>query len=46
LQISDVSDEHVGSIFCSACYLLPAGFLLGKFFDPEDGGGMFFRSVG
>jgi hypothetical protein len=25
----------------SACYLLYAGFLLGLFFDPEDGGDMF-----
>jgi hypothetical protein len=25
----------------SACYLLHAGFLLGLFFDPEDGGDMF-----
>jgi hypothetical protein len=27
------------------CYLLYAGFFL-TFFGPEDGGGMFFRSVG
>jgi hypothetical protein len=26
---------------CSACYLLHAGFLLGLFFNPEDGGDMF-----
>jgi hypothetical protein len=25
----------------SACYLIHAGFLLGLFFDPEDGGDMF-----
>jgi hypothetical protein len=25
----------------SACYLSHAGFLLGLFFDPEDGGDMF-----
>jgi hypothetical protein len=27
------------------CYLLHAGFLLGLFFDPEDGGDMFLRNV-
>jgi hypothetical protein len=30
----------------SACYLLRAGFLLGLFSDPEDGGDMFFRNIG
>jgi hypothetical protein len=29
----------------SACYLLYADFLLGLFFDAEDGGEMFFRNV-
>jgi hypothetical protein len=29
----------------SACYLLHAGFLLGFFFDLEDGGDMFLRIV-
>jgi hypothetical protein len=29
-----------------ACYLLHAGFLLGLFFDPEDGRDMFLQNVG
>jgi hypothetical protein len=29
-----------------ACHLLHTGFLLGFFFDPEDGGDMFLRNVG
>jgi hypothetical protein len=29
-----------------AKHLLHAGFLLTFFFDPEDGGDMFFRNVG
>jgi hypothetical protein len=30
---------------CSACCLLHASILFGLFFDPEDGGDMFLRSV-
>jgi hypothetical protein len=29
----------------SVCHLLPVGFLLGLFFDLEDGGDMFIRKV-
>jgi hypothetical protein len=29
----------------SACYLIHAGFFLGLFFDPEDGGNIFLRNV-
>jgi hypothetical protein len=37
-------DQHFGETHykqSSAPYLLHAGFLLGLFFDPEDGGNMF-----
>jgi hypothetical protein len=30
----------------STCYLLYAGFLLGLFFDLEDGSDMFIRNIG
>jgi hypothetical protein len=33
------------STFCSVGYLLQAGFLLGLSFNPENGSGMFLRSV-
>jgi hypothetical protein len=29
-----------------SCHLLSAGFLLGLFFDLEDGGNMFLRNIG
>jgi hypothetical protein len=38
----DISEEYVASDF----YLLLAGFMLGLFFNPEDGGDMFFPNVG
>jgi hypothetical protein len=40
---SEVSKKPEGR---STCYLLHIGFLLGLFFDPEDGGDMFPRNVG
>jgi hypothetical protein len=41
-------NRHFGGTYRSgsACYLLHTGFLLGLFFDPEDGGDMFFRNFG
>jgi hypothetical protein len=30
----------------SVCHLIHAGFLLGLFFDPEDGGDMFLLNIG
>jgi hypothetical protein len=31
---------------CFVCHLLHAEFLLGSFFDHEDGSNMFFRNIG
>jgi hypothetical protein len=42
-------EEHVASIIkvaSSAWYLIYVGFLLGVFFQPGDGDGMFLRNVG
>jgi hypothetical protein len=36
----------VSVVKASASYLLHAGFLLGLFFDLEDGGDIFLRKVG
>jgi hypothetical protein len=49
---SDVSEEHLASIEAKQktrdllANSFHAGFLLGLFFDPEDGGDMFLRNVG
>jgi hypothetical protein len=37
-RMSQARNQHEAG---SACYLLPTGFLLGSFFDPEDGGTCF-----
>jgi hypothetical protein len=42
-------EEHDASILrvqSSACYLLHSGFLLGFFFDHEDGGDISLRNAG
>jgi hypothetical protein len=39
---TDVPEENMASTF--TCF--HAGFLLGLFFDPEDGGDIFLRSAG
>jgi hypothetical protein len=55
--LTDVSEEHITSIFrvekisCEKTSVKAGGkysiaFLLGSFFDHEDGGDMFLRNVG
>jgi hypothetical protein len=46
LRISEKINQHKSISLRSASYLLHAGFLLGLFFYPEDGGDMFLRNVG
>jgi hypothetical protein len=48
LKVICVSEENVSSVFRvegSACYPLHAGFLLGFFFDAEDGGDMCLQII-
>jgi hypothetical protein len=42
---SDVLEEHISALALLATYF-HVGFLLGLFFDPEDGGDMFLRNIG
>jgi hypothetical protein len=46
-EISGLYRKQEGNCIsdCSACYLLRAGFFLGLFFDPKDGGEMFLGNV-
>jgi hypothetical protein len=44
--LSSRKQGEAGSEQSSVCYMLHAGFLLGLFFDPEDGSDMFLRKVG
>jgi hypothetical protein len=41
----DILKENTASIFSVACCLLHAGFLLGLFFSPEDGGNIFLGNL-
>jgi hypothetical protein len=44
---SDISEEHIASIFTALLATrFHGGLLLILFFDPEDGGDMFLRNVG
>jgi hypothetical protein len=42
----DVSEEHIAFIFNIRLHLASAGFYLGLFCDPEDGGDVLLRRVG
>jgi hypothetical protein len=44
-KLTEVSVEHIISIFRIFCCLRNAGFLLRLLFDPEDEGKMFVRNV-
>jgi hypothetical protein len=45
-NLSHVASSAMKCHSVTACYLLYAGFLIGAFFYPEDGGKMFLRNVG
>jgi hypothetical protein len=42
-KLTDVSEDNIALL---TCCLLYAGFSLDLFFDPQDGGDIFFRNVG
>jgi hypothetical protein len=46
LHLVSQKPRYVNHSVCSACYLRHTDFLLGVFFDPEDGGDMFLHNVG
>jgi hypothetical protein len=37
---------YLQQVASSACFLLRGSFLLGLFFDPEDGGNIFLQNIG
>jgi hypothetical protein len=41
-----INQHFLGMFRSFACYVLHAGFLLGLFFNPEDGGYIFLQNVG
>jgi hypothetical protein len=46
ISVAEIAMKNAGDGECSASTCYPAGFLLGLFFYPEDGGDMFLRNVG
>jgi hypothetical protein len=44
-SVKQKNRHEAGNELSSVSYLLPAGFLFGLFFDPEDGGNMFLQNV-
>jgi hypothetical protein len=47
-KLSQAKNQRTADSSAGGCalYLLHAGFFVGLFFDPEDGGDMFLRDVG